>query len=58
MPAIEQAPNLHLAYDTNSLSKILSQLMLNPKTDFKKNNINNDLYLSKNLNLWRNFINK
>ena len=58
MPAIEQAPNLHFAYDTNSLSKILSQLMLNPKTDFKKNNINNDLYLSKNLNLWRNFINK
>ena len=56
MPAINKAPNLYFVEDENLLSNTLNQLTNEIEIDYTKNTITNDLYLNKELNLWRKFL--
>ena len=55
-PAFENATNLYFAYDENSLSEILKKLIKNEEINNFTNDLKNDLYLNKNLNLWSRFL--
>jgi surface carbohydrate biosynthesis protein (TIGR04326 family) len=56
MPAIDKAPNLYFVEDENSLSNTLTQLTNEIEIDYTKNAVTNDLYLDKELSLWRKFL--
>lgn len=56
MPAIDKAPNLYFVEDENSLFNTLTKLANEVEIDYTKNAVPNDLYLDKELNLWRKFL--
>ena len=59
LPArFENATNLYFAYDENSLSEILKKLIKNEEINNFTNDLKNDLYLNKNLNLWSRFLDR
>ena len=56
MPAIDKAPNLYFVENENSLFNTLTKLVNEVEIDYTKNAVPNDLYLDKELNLWRKFL--
>ena len=58
MPAINKAPNLYFIYDSDTLSKILTQINLKFKTTIPSNDNINHLYVDENLTLWNEFLKK
>lgn len=58
IPAVDSAPNLYFVEDATSLSNTLTKLISLNKVNIPKNDIKNDLYLNKDLSLWRKFLNK